>query len=60
MMLITMAIALPLARTQRFTSLHGVLRVSSGLLSLAFGLSLAYRIGVVEGLFGAHPIWTPE
>ena len=61
MMLITVAIALPLVRTQqRFTNLQGVLRVSSGVLSLAFGLFLAYRIGIVEGLFGAHPTWTPE
>jgi high-affinity nickel-transport protein len=61
MMLITLAIALPLARTQqRFTNLQGVLRVSSGLLSLAFGLFLAYKVGIVDGLFGAHPNWTPE
>jgi hypothetical protein len=32
----------------------------SGLLSLGFGLFLAYRMGVVHGLFGGHPVWTPE
>ena len=37
-----------------------VLRLSSGLLSLAFGLFLAYQIGVVHGLFGGTPTWIPQ
>jgi high-affinity nickel-transport protein len=34
--------------------------VASGLLSLGFGLFLAYQIGVVDGLFTTDPRWTPE
>lgn len=33
---------------------------ATGLLSLAFGLWLAYRLGVVDGLFCAQPRWTPS
>jgi hypothetical protein len=29
-------------------------------LSLAFGLWMAYQIGVLDGLFGATPRWSPE
>jgi hypothetical protein len=36
------------------------LATASGVLSLAFGLFLAYQIGVVDGLFSATPRWTPE
>jgi len=32
----------------------------TGLLSLAFGLWVAWHIGVVDGLFSAHPHWTPS
>ena len=31
-----------------------------GLVLLAFGLWMAYQIGVVDGLFGAAPRWSPE
>jgi hypothetical protein len=34
--------------------------VAAGLVSLAFGLLIAYRIGVVDGLFSAEPNWTPR
>ena len=61
MMLITAAIAAPLAYTStRFTRVNEHLRLASGLLSLAFGLFLVYRIGFVNGLFSGHPRWTPE
>jgi hypothetical protein len=33
---------------------------ASGLLSLAFGLFLAYQIGFANGLFSGHPQWTPR
>ncbi len=32
----------------------------TGLVSLSFGLWLAYRLGVVDGLFSSAPRWTPE
>ncbi len=61
MMLITAGIAWPSAYAgARFTWLPHRLRVASGVISLLVGLALAYRIGVVDGLFGAHPNWTPR
>jgi uncharacterized membrane protein (DUF441 family) len=59
MMLITAAIAVPFAYTAtRFAAVHRYLGVASGLVSLAIGLFLAYQIGLVDGLFTAHPQWT--
>jgi high-affinity nickel-transport protein len=55
MMLMTMVISLPFG----WVSPRG-LRVASGAISLAFGLFIAYRIGIVDGLFTSHPHWTPE
>ena len=61
MMLMTMAIVLPYAYTDRkLVRLNRGLRAASGLLSLAFGLFIAYKIGIVDGLFTGHPTWTPE
>lgn len=61
MMLITGGLAWPLVYAgARFPRLPGRLRVASGVLSLIFGLALAYQIGVVDGLFGANPSWTPR
>jgi hypothetical protein len=55
MMLMTMVISLPFG----WISPRG-LRIASGAISLAFGLFIAYRIGIVDGLFTGHPHWTPE
>ncbi len=61
MALITALIAVPFARgTPRFARLNRGLRVASGMISLGFGLFLAYRIGVVDGLFGLGPNGTPQ
>jgi hypothetical protein len=61
MMLMTAAIVLPFAYTgQQFARLNDGLRIASGVLSLGFGLFIAYRIGVVDGLFAGHPRWTPQ
>lgn len=61
MMLITLALAVPFTHTERhFGRLNEGLRVASGVISVAFGLFLAYRIGVVEGLFTNSPVWTPQ
>jgi len=52
MMLITAAIAWPFVRAgARVEGINRGLRVASGLVSLLFGIFLAYRIGVVNGLF---------
>jgi sulfite exporter TauE/SafE len=61
MMLITAGIAWPFAYAgARFARLPHQLRVASGVVSLIVGLALAYRIGVVDGLFGEYPRWTPR
>ena len=61
MMLITAAIAVPFSYTSnRFAQFNRGLRVASGIVSLAFGLFIAYKIGYVGGLFTSHPHWTPE
>ena len=60
MMLMTAAIAIPFRRaSHRAGGLGSGLRVASGMLSVAFGLFVAYRIGFVDGLFLATPTWTP-
>ncbi len=61
MMLITMAIGVPFVLTgHRFGRLNHGLRLASGVISLAFGLFLAYEIGIVNGLFSDQPQWTPH
>lgn len=60
MMLVTAAIAVPFASSHRYGRLNHGLRVASGLISLAFGLFIAWQIGVVQGLFGPTPDWTPH
>jgi high-affinity nickel-transport protein len=61
MMLITAVIAMPVAFTgKKFSNWNRALAVGSGLLSLSFGLFLSYQIGFVDGLFRAHPQWTPH
>jgi ABC-type nickel/cobalt efflux system permease component RcnA len=61
MMLITMSIASAFnffgKRHEKFSQRLGL---ASGLVSLAFGVLLAYQIGVANGLFTGHPQWTPR
>ena len=60
MMLITSVIALPLSFAgHRFGRLNHALVTGSGIVSLAFGLFVCYRIGFIDGLFTAHPTWKP-
>lgn len=61
MMLITAAIGIPFASTGKHSvRLNNRLRVAAGLLSLGFGLFLAYQIGFGNGLFTGQPHWTPR
>ena len=61
MLLITVSIAAPsLLATRRFVGMNRALRIASGVVSIAFGLFLAHRIGFVDGLFTATPTWTPH
>jgi high-affinity nickel-transport protein len=56
MMLITAALGSVLAYASRQSShMERYLRVASGLLSLGFGLFLAYQIAVVDGLITGDP-----
>jgi high-affinity nickel permease len=59
--LITTAIATPLiVASRRLSWLHQGFITGSGLLSFGFGLFLVYQIGIIDGLFGAAPVWTPH
>ncbi|MFL5608344.1 MAG: high-affinity nickel-transport family protein [Gemmatimonadaceae bacterium] len=61
MLLVTVSIAAPsLLATHRFAGMNRMLRIASGMASIAFGLFLAHRIGFVDGLFTAAPAWTPQ
>lgn len=61
MILITAAISLPVVFAGKVSSRVGWgLRVSSGLISLGFGLILAYQVGFAGGLFSDRPPWTPR
>ncbi len=61
MLLITLALALPVAAVaHRFERFHRALGVATGLAGVALGLVLAFRIGVVDDLFGANPHWDPH
>lgn len=61
MMLITAAIGVPFAvGGAQVGRLQRSLRVASGLISLAFGIIVAYQIGIVNGLFVGQAHWTPR
>lgn len=61
MMLITMTISVPFVITgHRYARVNHGLRLAAGVVSLAFGLFLAYQIGIVDGLFTGLPRWTPR
>jgi ABC-type nickel/cobalt efflux system permease component RcnA len=61
MMLITLTVGSTFVYGQaRFTRIGRHFAVAAGLISLAFGLFIAYQIGFVDGLFTAHPHWTPQ
>ncbi len=61
MVLITTGIASSLRfvgdRAERFSQRLGLV---TGMISVAFGCFVAYRICVVQGLFGSHPSWIPN
>jgi cytochrome c biogenesis protein CcdA len=60
MMLITAAIGAVLAYASKRSSRVGrYLRFASGLISLGFGLFLAYQIALVDGLITGYPAATP-
>ena len=61
MMVITAAVAMPLAYAgSRSDRLSAAFRVSSGLISLAFGILIVHQIGVGDHLVSDNPSWTPR
>src|SRR5215467_12983278 len=60
MMLITMSIASTLRLFGRTQLFFGRLALASGVLSLGFGLVLAYQICIRSGLLTNAPKWTPR
>jgi ABC-type nickel/cobalt efflux system permease component RcnA len=61
MSLITAAVGIPFAyASPRFAGFQRHLRLTAGLISLGFGLVVAYQIGIVDGLFYGRAEWTPR
>ncbi len=61
MMVMTSALAVPLTYAgSRATRLSRYFGITSGLISVCFGLFLVYQLGYVGGLFTSHPKWTPQ
>jgi high-affinity nickel-transport protein len=61
MMLITMSIASTFRFFgNRFENLNRKFGLAAGLVSLCFGVFLAYQICVTQGLFSANPQWIPK
>lgn len=61
MMLITLSIASTFRFFgNRFENLNREFGLAAGLVSLCFGVFLAYQICVTQGLFSAHPLWVPK
>ena len=61
MMIITTTFAVPVSLVgHNFGWLNRSLVTASGIVSLSFGLFVAYQIGFVHGLFTNHPSWTPR
>ena len=61
MMLLTFAMSLPIsALSNRFEHAERSIARATGLVSLGFGLFLAYQIGINGGLLLGAPHWTPH
>jgi hypothetical protein len=61
MAMVTLAIAVPAVYAgERLAGLQRGIRVASGVVSLAFGAYLGYKVGFINGLFTAQPYWTPQ
>jgi hypothetical protein len=60
--MLTLAIAVPILRVSASSEMYERLLIRvTGLVSIALGLFLVYRIGVVDGLFVGETLkWTPE
>jgi hypothetical protein len=60
MTLITLSVAAPsFLLASRMSGMQRSLRLASGAVSLVFGLYLAHKIGITDGLFTSEARWTP-
>ena len=60
MMLMTSAMALPVAYAGNHQQVATYIAPISGIVSTGFGLFLVYQIGFIDGLFKASAHWTPQ
>jgi len=60
MMLITFTLASAFHLVRGGQRFFERIAFASGLISLVFGLVIAYQICISNGLFTSHPIWTPK
>jgi high-affinity nickel-transport protein len=61
MMLITITLGSTFAYAQkRFATIGRHFGMAAGLISVAFGLFIAYQTGIVNGLFTSHATWIPR
>jgi len=61
MMLLTLGFAIPFTLAgNHFAWMSRSMIAGTGVLSLVFGVAVAYHIGFVDGLFSSHPTWTPR
>lgn len=60
MMAVTLMIGIPYIFTNGLHTFHRYLGITTASASILFGLYMMYELGIVNGLFTAHPVWTPE
>jgi high-affinity nickel-transport protein len=60
MMLMTSAMAFPVAYAGKHLPIARYMAPISGIVSTGFGLFLAYQIGFIDGLFKVSAHWTPQ
>ena len=61
MTLMTSAIAVPFAATaHRAERSNRWMAQATGVMSVLFGLFMAYQVGFHDGLFSGHPVWSPH
>ena len=60
MMLVTAGLGVPFALSGERAALHRKIRLVSGVISVAFGLFIAYQVGITQGLLKGSANWTPK
>lgn len=60
MVVCTLAIGLPYILSTRLHAFHRYLGLATASFSIVFGLMMMYELGIGNGLFTDHPVWSPE